>query len=97
MVLSNQAVTKCKKNQFSLSHKSSKKYSILFYLPTLKTNNHDIKRVNTMNFLAIYLNDKSSWKEHVKYVENKIAKNIRLMYRAKQLLDKESLLALYYS
>ena len=50
-----------------------------------------------MNFLAIYLNDKSSWKEHVKYVENKIAKNIRLMYRAKQLLDKESLLALYYS
>ena len=31
------------------------------------------------------------------YLENKIAKNIGLMYRAKPFLDKESLLALYYS
>ena len=31
------------------------------------------------------------------YLENKIAKNIGLIYRAKPFLDKESLLALYYS
>ena len=38
-----------------------------------------------------------SWKEQIKYLENKIAKNIGLMYRGKAFLDKESLLALYYS
>ena len=35
--------------------------------------------------------------KNTKYLENKIAKNIGLMYRAKPFLDKESLLALYYS
>ena len=39
----------------------------------------------------------TSWKEHIKYLENKIAKNIGLVYRAKPFLDKKSLLALYYS
>ena len=40
-----------------------------------------------------------TWKEHIKYLENKVAKNenIRLMYRAKPVLDKGSLLALWYS
>ena len=45
----------------------------------------------------VLLNDNLSWKEHIKYLENKIAKNIGLMYRAKPFLNKESLLALYYS
>ena len=31
-----------------------------------------------------------------KYLENKIAKNKGLVYRAKPFLNKESLLALYY-
>ena len=61
----------------------------------LKVNNHDIERVNTMKFLGVLLDDNLSWKEHIKYLENKIAKNIGLMYRAKPFLDKESLLALY--
>ena len=85
------------KTKFSLFHKSGKKYSIPSHLPTLKINNHDIERINTMKFLGVLLDDNLSWKEHIKYLENKIAKNIGLMYRAKPFLDKESLLALYYS
>ena len=84
------------KTKFSLFHKSAKKCSIPSHLPTLKINNHDIERVNTMRFLGVLLDDNLSWKEH-KYLENKIAKDIELMYRAKPFLDKESLLALYYS
>ena len=85
------------KTKFLLFHKSGKKCGIPSHLPTLKINNHDIERVNTMKFLGVLLDDNLSWKEHIKYFENKIAKNIGLMYRAKLLLDKESLLALYYS
>ena len=79
------------KTKFSLFHKSGKKYSIPSHLPTLKINNHDIERINTMKFLGVLLDDNLSWKEHIKYLENKIAKNIGLMYRAKPFLDKESL------
>ena len=50
-----------------------------------------------MKFLVVLLDDNLSRKEHIKYLENKIAKNIGLMYRAKPFLDKETLLALYYS
>ena len=85
------------KTKFLLFHKSGKKYSVPSHLPTLKINNHDIERVNTMKFLGVLLDDNLSWKEHIKYLENKIAKNIGLMYTAKPFLDKESLLALYYS
>ena len=85
------------KIKFLLFHKSGKKCSIPSYLPTLKTNNHDIERVNTMKLLGVLLDDNLSWKEHIKYLENKIAKNIGLMCRAKPFLNKESLLALYYS
>ena len=61
---------------FSLFHKSGKKYSIPSHLLTLKINNHDIERVNTMKFLGVLLDDNLSWKEHIKYLENKIAKDI---------------------
>ena len=52
---------------------------------------------HTMKFPGVLLDDDLSWKEHMKYLENKIAKNIGLMYRAKPSLHKESMLALYYS
>ena len=85
------------KTKFPLFHKSGKRYSIPSHLPTLKTNNHDIERVNTMKFPGILLDDNLSWKEHIKYLGNKITENIGLIFRAKPFLDKESLFALYYS
>ena len=50
------------KTNFSLFHKSGKKYSIPSHLPMLKINNHDIERVNTMKFLGVLLDDNLSWK-----------------------------------
>ena len=85
------------KNKFPLFHKSGKKYSISSHLQTLKINNHDIEIDNTMRFLGVLLDDNLLWKEHTKYLKNKIAKNIELIYRTKSFLEKESLLALFYS
>ena len=50
-----------------------------------------------MKFLGVLLNDNLLWKEDITYLENKIAKNIGLVYRARPFLDRESLLARYYS
>ena len=43
------------------------------------------------------LDEKLSWKDHIKYTENKISKNIGISYKARDYLSKESLLSLYYA
>ena len=95
--LPNSSIMLVPKTKFLLFHKSSKKNSVFSHLPTSKMNNHDIERINTMKFLGVLLDDNLSWKKQIKYLENKIGKNIGIMYRAKPFLDKESFLALYYS
>ena len=60
-------------------------------------NNQEIKRASYTKFLGVLLDENLSWKEHPKYTENKIAKSIGLMYKAKPFLDKTSLLSLYFS
>ena len=43
------------------------------------------------------LNENLCWKEHIKHIESKIAKNIGLLYKAKPFIDKHLLLSLYHS
>ena len=66
-------------------------------LPKLFNNNQEIKRQSSITFLDILLDGNLSWKEHLKLTENVIVKNIGLMHRAKTNLNKDSLLALYFS
>ena len=56
-----------------------------------------VERVGSIKFLGVLLDEHLSWKEHIRYTENKIAKNIGLLYRAKPFLGKHSLLTQYYS
>ena len=46
--------------------------------------------IKSIKFLAVLLDENLSWKDHIKYIENKVAKNIGLSYRAKLFLDKNS-------
>ena len=43
------------------------------------------------------MDENFSWKEHLKLTENKVVKNIWLIYKAKPYLNKDLLLALYFS
>ena len=86
-----------KKTKYSLFHKSSKQDDIPLVLPKLKISNYEIERVQSIRFLGVILDQHLSWKVHIKHIENKIAKNIGILYKAKPYLDKRSLLALYFS
>ena len=66
-------------------------------LPKFFINNQVIKRQSFIKFLGILLDESLSWKEHLKLTENKVAKIIGLIYKAKPYLNKDSLLALYFS
>ena len=85
------------KTKYSLFQKPSRVDDVPLKLPKLSINNQEIKRASYTKFLGVLLNENLSWKEHLKYTENKIAKSIGLMCKAKPLLDKDSLLSLYFS
>ena len=43
------------------------------------------------------LDEHITWNEHIKTIGKKLAKNIGLLYKARVLLDKESLKTIYFS
>ena len=85
------------RTKYSLFHKTSRVDDLPLKLPKLSINNQEIKRASYIKFLGVLLDENLSWNEHLKYTENKIAKSIGLMYKAKTFLDKDSLLSLYFS
>ena len=85
------------KRKYSLFHKPSKTDDLPLLLPKVLINDKEIERLGSIKFLGVLLDEHLSWKEHIRYTENTIAKNIGLLYTAKPFLGKHSLLALYYS
>ena len=85
------------KTKYFLFHKPSRRDDLPLLLPKLLIKKHKVERVKSIKFLGVLLDENLSWKDHIKYIENKVTKNIGLIYRAKLFLDKTSLLTLYYS
>ena len=95
--ISNKLSLNVKKNKYSFFHKPSKKDDIPLVLPKLNINNSEIARTESIKFLGVLLDENLSWKTHIKYIENKISKNIGILFKARPFLNKKSLLSLCYS
>ena len=85
------------KTKYSFFHKPSKKDDIPLRLPKFIINDYEIQREESIKFLGVLLDQHLTWKEHIKLTENKIAKNIGILYKAGPYLDERALLSLYYS
>ena len=70
--------------------------SLPLQLPTMTFNNIEIKRENSAKFLDVIIDKNLTWKNHIEVVENKISKNIGVLYRASHLLDIKNL-KIYFS
>ena len=57
---------------------------------------NNIERKSSIKFLGVMLDEHISWIDHVRTVENKIAKNIGLFYRVSQFLNEDSLKTVYF-
>ena len=64
-------------------------------LPKLSISNHVTERQEFIKFLGVLLDENLNWKEHIKYTENKTAKNLGILYKARPFLERNALLALY--
>ena len=94
---SNKLSLNAKKTKYSCFHKPSKKDDIPLMLPKLTISNHVIERQEFIKYLGVLLDENLTWKEHIKHTENKIAKNLGRLYKARPFLERSALLALYYS
>ena len=63
----------------------------------LVIDNASITRVNSAIYLGIIIDVNFNWIEHITCIKNKISKAIGIMYKARQYLNKSSLVNLYYS
>ena len=61
--------------------------SLPLQLSTMTFNNIEIKRENSVKFLGVVINENLTWKNHIEVVENKIPKNIGVLYLASHLLN----------
>ena len=93
--ISNKLSLNVTKTKYSFFHKPSKKDNIPLVLLKLSICNNEIKQSESIKFLDVFLDENITWKDH--YTENKIAKNIGLLFRSKPYLTKKCLLSLYYS
>ena len=50
-----------------------------------------------MKFLGVLLDENLNWKKHIIFTEKKTAKNLGLLYEDRPFLERNVLLALYYS
>ena len=88
---------KKKKTKYVLFHKVPMCDSLPLQLPTMTFNNIEINIKIQIKFLGVIIDENLTWKNHIEVVENKISKNIGVLYRASHLLDLKTLLKIYFS
>ena len=86
-----------KKTKYTFFHKNSVKDNIPLKLHDLHISNKSIERKSSIKFLGVMLDEHIAWNDHIHVIEKTLAKNIDLLYRARQFLDKESLKTIYFS
>jgi hypothetical protein len=63
----------------------------------IQYNNEMITQKQYIKFLGVYIDEHLSWKEHINYICNKIAKSVGIIYRSQYLLSSVTRLSLYYT
>ena len=81
------------KTKYTFFHKVREKEK----LPSLFINDRDIKRITSIKYLGVLIDEHLTWKEHIAVIENKVSKNLGLLHRARRVLDRTALKNLSFS
>ena len=85
------------KIKYTIFHKAREKDNIPLKLPSLFISDSEIKRITSIKYLGVLIDERLTWKEHITAIENKISKNLGLLCRARRVLDSIALKNLYLS
>ena len=84
------------KTKYTLFHKAREKDNIPFKTSTTIYNDMEIKRITSIKYLGVSIDEHLTWKEHITLTENKVSKNLGLLYIARRILDSTALKNLYF-
>ena len=91
---SNKLTVNTYKTFFMIFHHSRVKYNSKH---CIKIDDCSLNKVISAKYLGVIIDYKLNWIDHIAYIKNKISKGIGIMYRARNFLNKSSLIGLYYS
>ena len=88
-------------NKLSINYKKTK-YMLLQRQPnqtpfTLYINDNRIEQVNCFKYLGVRIDDKLTWKDHIKYIEGKLSSACGAMYRLRQVVNQKCLRSFYFA
>ena len=66
-------------------------------LPTLHIDGSELECVEELNFLGITIDKYLNWKSHINKLANKLSKSLDIMNKLKNMLPKNTMLAIYNS
>ena len=64
---------------------------------SIKISGSTIEEVSNTKFLGVIIDNKLSFKDHLSYISKKVSKCIGILYRARPLMNRKSLITLYNS
>ena len=85
------------KTKYTFFHRAREKDNIPLKLPSLFINDREIKRITSIKYLEVLIDEHLTWKKHIAVIENKASKNLGLLHRVKGVLDSTALKSLYFS
>ena len=80
-----------------LFHRCIDEESIPLKLPLLQLNSNIIERENFLKFLGVILDEHLTWKKHIQLTENKVSKNVSVLYKASKLMNTKCLRSINFS
>ena len=95
--IANRLSLNIRKTKYTFFHKNLVKDNIPLKLSDLHISSKSIERKASIKFLGVMLDESIAWNDHIHVIEKNLAKNIGLLYRARQFLDKELLKTIYFS
>ena len=87
-----------KKTKYIFFHKNSINDNIPMKISDLHlSNKYCIQRKSSIKFLGVMPDEHIRWNDHIHSIKKMLARNIRVLYRVRQILDKEPLKTIYLS
>ena len=63
----------------------------------MKIDDYEIERLTVYKFLGILIHENLTWDAHIAYVNQKISKNLGILYKTRHVLGRNSMIQLYFS
>ena len=64
---------------------------------TIMIDGGEIRRVKSVKYLGMIVDDKLTWEQHIEFISEKMVRNIGILKRIRNFIPQESLLLLYHT